>query len=124
MRGLSVIGYRLLVIGCWVSASVLFSCGKKAEQPTLSDEKMARIMADLYIADAATNGLSGYQKDSLIRVYLAQVMELHSTTKEEYENNLRLIANDLPRIEALVNRAEAMLDPAKKEGKEEEKKER
>jgi len=114
---LSVVGYWLLVIGCWL----LFSCEKRAEQPTFSDEKMARIMADLYIADAATNGLSGYPKDSLAAIYIRQVLELHGTTKEEYENNLRLIANDVPRMEAIVNQSESILNPVKKEGKEEEK---
>lgn len=112
---------RLLVIGCWllVVSWLLFSCEKRAEQPTFSDEKTARIMADLYIADAATNGLSGYSKDSLAAIYIRQVLELHGTTKEEYENNLRLIANDVPRMEAVVTQAEAILNPVKKEGKDE-----
>lgn len=114
---------RLLVIGCWllVVSWLLFSCEKRTEQPTFSDEKTARIMADLYIADAATNGLSGYSKDSLAAIYIRQVLELHGTTKEEYENNLRLIANDVPRMEAVVTQAEAILNPVKKEGKDEEK---
>jgi len=117
MMRLSVIGCWLLVAGCWL----LFSCEKRAEQPTFSDEKMARIMADLYIADAATNGLSGYSKDSLAAIYIKQVLGLHGTTKEEYENNLRLIANDVPRMEAVVNQAEAILNPGNKEGKSEAK---
>lgn len=108
---------RLLVIGCWLLALVFFSCGEKMEQPTFSDEKTARIMADLYLADAATNGLSGYQKDSLMVVYFKQVMEYHGTSREEYEKNLRLIANDLPRMEAAVNQAELLLNPSSAEGK-------
>jgi hypothetical protein len=117
MKRLSVIGYWLLVAGC----SFLFSCGEKVEQPTMTDEKITRVMADLYIADAATNGLSGYAKDSLAQVYFKQVLEMHGTTKEEYEKNLRLIANDLPRMEAVVKGAEEILNAGGGEKKKEEK---
>jgi len=111
---------RLSVVGCWLLVS-FFSCGEKVEQPTMTDEKITRVMADLYIADAATNGLSGYQKDSLAQVYFKQVLEMHGTTKEEYERNLRLIANDLPRMEAVVKGAEEILKSGGGEKKMEEK---
>jgi hypothetical protein len=101
---------RSWVFGLWSLAALFFSCEKKVEKTTLSDEKITRIMADLYVADAATNGLSGYAKDSLAQVYFKQVLEMHGTTKEEYEKNLRLIANDLPRMEAIVNGAAELLE--------------
>ncbi|HRI60708.1 MAG TPA: hypothetical protein PK228_13315, partial [Saprospiraceae bacterium] len=51
---LLVNGYRLPVIGCCVLVFLLFSCREKVEQPTLPDEKISRIMADLLTAEAAT----------------------------------------------------------------------
>lgn len=107
-------------LGCLTA--LLFSCGEKVkEQPSLSDEKISRIMADLFTAEAATNGLSGYPKDSLMQIYFKQVLEMHQVSKEEYEKNLRLISNDLPRMEAIVKSAEALLSPEKKEEKTKEK---
>jgi len=106
---------KFLVSGFWFLVMLLFSCAKKVEQPALSDEKLSRIMADLFTAEAATNGLSGYQKDSLLQIYFNQVLDMHGVTKEGYEKDLRLIANDLPRMEALVNAAEELLDTGKKE---------
>ena len=82
------------------------------EQPTLSDDKLAHIMADLSIADAATNGLAGYKKDSLMHVYVQQVFELHRTTLEAYEKDLKLLSLDLPRMEKIVHKAEDILTEA------------
>lgn len=98
----------------WVlSATLFFSCQKKAEQPPLSDEKVSRVMADLFTAEAATNTLIGYQKDSLMQIYFKQVLEMHGVTKEDYEKSLMLIANDLPRMEEIVRQAEEILTTPK-----------
>lgn len=70
---------------------------------------MARIMADLSIAEAATTGLTGFPKDSLMQAYFRQTLEMHSTTLEDYEKNLRLYADDLPRMQRLTQQAEVLL---------------
>lgn len=101
---------RIAVLAHCISVLLLFSCKEKVEQPSLPDEKISRIMADLFTAEAATNGLSGYAKDSLLQVYFNQVLEMHNVSKEEYEKNLRLIANDLPRMEEIVKQAETLLE--------------
>jgi hypothetical protein len=79
------------------------------EQPTLTDDKLAKIMADLSVADAATTGLSGFSKDSLMQVYFKQVFELHNTNLGTYEKDLRILANDLPRMERIVKQADELL---------------
>lgn len=96
--------YPILLLFC-------LACSPKTEQPSLSDDKMARIMADLYVAEAATNGLGGYPKDSLLRIYYGHVLEMHGITKEEYEKNLRLYVQDLPRMEQLVKSARNLVAP-------------
>ena len=59
-------------------------------------------MADLNVAEAATNGMSGYPKDSLMKVYFNQVFEIHSTSVEAYEKDLRVLSADLPRLQRIV----------------------
>ncbi len=66
-------------------------------------------MADLALADAATTGLSGYTKDSLMHVYFKQVFDMHGTTAETYENDLRILASDLSRMEMIVKSADELL---------------
>lgn len=87
------------------------ACGQAPERPSIPDEKMARIMADLAIAEAATSGLTGYPKDSLMQVYFRQTLDLHRITQDSYEKNLRLYANDLPRMQQLTKQTETLLSP-------------
>ncbi|MBV6438874.1 MAG: DUF4296 domain-containing protein [Haliscomenobacteraceae bacterium CHB4] len=105
---------RLSVIGFWLSFALFLSCKEKTEQPALPDEQISKIMADLFVAEAATNGLTGYTKDSLMQVYFKQVLEMHKVTKEAYEKELRLRIHDLKRMEAIVKDAEALLETGKK----------
>lgn len=80
----------------------------------MSDEQLARLSSDLYIAEAATSGLAGYERDSMAQVYFKQVLEMHGATMEQYEKDLRLIVNDLPRMEAILQKAQEHLTDKKK----------
>lgn len=86
----------------------------QTEQTSLPDEKIAQIMADLSVADAATTGLGGYAKDSLMHAYFKQVFDLHQITLERYENDLRILAKDLPRMERIVKLADGLLTETQK----------
>jgi hypothetical protein len=85
------------------------------EQPVLSDDKIAQIMADLSVADAATNGLTpGYTKDSLMHVYFNQTFVIHGISLDIYEKDLRILAQDLPRMERIVKKAQTLLTEGEK----------
>jgi hypothetical protein len=103
--------------GTWTTACLLLCCLALACQPTttpkattIPDEKMARILADLNLAEAATARLNGYPKDSLRQVYFKQVMEIHGVTMADYEANLRVIVADQVRLEALLKASESLLE--------------
>lgn len=103
-----------------LSGLLLAACQPAPEQALLGDEKIARVMADLYLADGAANGLPSFQRDSLAQKYYAQVMELHGLTKAAYEKELRLRSGDLARMQSILKQVEELLkkkDP-KKENKE------
>lgn len=77
---------------------------------TLSDEELAKIMSDLYVAEAATTGMSGWPKDSLMKVYYLQVFEIHGTTAETYEHDLKIASQDLNRLKEIVAGAQKLLE--------------
>ncbi|MFN0176562.1 MAG: DUF4296 domain-containing protein [Saprospiraceae bacterium] len=116
------VGHWIPGLGFWafvLSLSLFISCqSKPLEQPSIGDDKLARIMADLSIADAATTGLAGYRKDSLLQVYFKQVFEMHNVTLESYEKDLRIVAKDLSRMEAIVKAADELLKEDGKGGEE------
>lgn len=95
----------------FIPALLLQGCqGENSQSQDISDEKIARIMADLYIAEAATIGMTGYPRDSLMQAYYKQVFEIHGTDKVVYENNLRLISNDLEHLKQVVLEARELLE--------------
>ncbi len=102
--------FFLLLLFSGISGACNFR--QAAERPSVSDEKMARIIADLSIADAATNGLNGYDRDSLMQAYFQQVLQLHGLTQEQHEKNLRIYANDTDKMQELLEKAQMLLDTA------------
>ncbi|MEI6407854.1 MAG: DUF4296 domain-containing protein [Bacteroidota bacterium] len=109
--GKSVIFFGILI----VCLQLLNSCGQtKTAAPTISEDEMVRIMADLSLAEAATTHLNGYPRDSLNQVYFKQVFEMHKITMEQYEQNLRMYATDLSTMERIVKNVEAKFEPEKK----------
>ncbi len=92
-----------------IIAGIYMACRQQMEQPSLSNATIARIMADLHVAEAATTGLGGYEKDSLTQVYFKQVFEIHGVPKEEYERNIRIIARDELRLGEVADSAIALL---------------
>lgn len=102
-----------LLAACMAFMPLFLACVQKAQSPPLSDDKTARMMADFSIAEAATNGLNGFKKDSLMLVYFNQVLEMHGVSKDVYEQNLSLLAKDMPRLERVVIKAEELVGGGK-----------
>jgi hypothetical protein len=99
-----------LILATGLQCAIFCSCQNPQKSiPVLPEDKISRIMADLAIADAATTGLSGYVKDSLMHVYFKQVFDMHGTTQEAYESDLRILATDLSRMEIVVKKADELL---------------
>ncbi len=101
-----------LLLFCWLGIVVMACQYTTSPTPvaTIPEDKMAHILADLNIAEAATARLNGYPKDSLMHVYFQQVMEMHGVTIASYEAQLRLIASDPLRMEKLLKDSENLLE--------------
>ncbi len=96
---------------CFVGVLALSQC-QPAEQTRLPEETLVRIMADLHIAEAATTGLTGFRKDSLLYLYYEQIFDLHGVERADYEHDIRLLSHDEDRMMRMVEEAEALLKEA------------
>jgi hypothetical protein len=96
---------------CLVGALALSRC-QPTEQTRLPEETLVRIMADLHIAEAATTGLTGFRKDSLLYLYYEQIFALHGVKRADYEHDIRLLSRDEDRMMRIVEEAEALLKEA------------
>jgi len=107
----SVLFFGILI----VCSQLIYGCGQpKTAVPSISEDEMVHIMADLSLAEAATSHLNGYPRDSLNQVYYKQVFEMHKITMEQYEQNLRIYTADLSTMERIVKNVEARFEPEKK----------
>ncbi len=104
---------RLFTFSATLSLALLWAACRPEERPQLPDETLARIMADLHIAEAAATGLTGYRKDSLLYVYHGQIFALHGTDRQTYERDMRLVARTEEHMMAIVEQAERLLQEAK-----------
>lgn len=92
-----------------ISMFFLASCTEKLPSPIIPDERTTQIMVDLAVAEAAVQPLNGYQKDSLMMVYFSQVFEIHGVTKAQYEENMKILSQDLPRLQKCLETADEKL---------------
>ena len=98
--------FRLSFAGL-VSAILLVACEAPEKRvTTITDQKVVAIMTDLHYAEAATVGLVGVRKDSLVSVYYDQVFALHKVSEEEYRENLEILSEDVPRFQKILNEVE------------------
>lgn len=98
-----------LATACLSAILLLAMCGPQPEPRLLTDGQLAKVAADLYTAEGATYNLAGYDKDSTTHAYFKQVFEKHHLTVEQYEREMRLITDDVPRLEAMLLQAEKIV---------------
>jgi hypothetical protein len=91
-----------------------YACKPSEPAPTIPDDKMARIMADMHVAEAATNGTAGYSKDSITHVYFDQIMKMHGVTPDSFEKNMKILSTDMDHLKRVLEKARDMVtDTAK-----------
>lgn len=100
----------LPLLALWLSVLAAFACQKQVEKPSLSNDKIAEIMADLSLAEAAMHTMgSGPTKDSLMQVYVGQVFKIHQTSLDEYEKNLQLTCRDISQMALILDKSEEIV---------------
>ncbi len=51
-----------------------------------------------------------------MQAYFQQVLQLHGLTLEQHEKNLRIFANDMDKMQEILENAEMLLDTTIKDG--------
>jgi Cu/Ag efflux pump CusA len=95
------------------TALTVIACQQQHENALLSEDQLASIMADIATAEAATSLMTGFEKDSTVKVYFQQVFLRNGTTQEKYEESLRTAVQDLKKIERISKKAEELLNEQK-----------
>ena len=75
-----------------------------------SDQEIALIFKDIYLAKAAANEVRKPMKDSLLNVYMDQISKMHSITPEEFQQLEIELSQDMKRLELILKKVEEEFD--------------
>jgi len=104
--------YLLFLLIC------LFGCTEEEKFIyQLTDDKFIDILADLHISESATQHLSLSHRDSMAKVYLVQVLEIHEVPKEVFEPDYLKLKKDPQKLIVLYEQVIKKMDELKSKKK-------
>ena len=98
------------------------SCTKEETPYQLSDEQLVDIVTDIHISESATQHLSLAFRDSMVVVYLDQILEIHEVPKEVFEPDYQKLKRDPKKLQFIYAKVIEKLNILKR--KKEKKKEK
>ena len=81
-------GFNILALGL---VFFLFVACDEEEVLPIEEQKMALIMADLHIAEAALQNVYASKKDSLAKIYYQQVYDIHEINRLELDSAMAVL---------------------------------
>ena len=96
----------LMLIGGFM---LCLGCEKPQEKPTIEPEKMAAIISDIFVADAAVTSAYGTIRDTMQAYYYDQVFKIHGVTREELDKNMAIYSKSTTEMDSLLKAAERIL---------------
>jgi hypothetical protein len=97
-------------ISCLIfSFFVFFSC-KKNDPMSIPKNKMVSMLADIHVAENASAYLSESKKDSIMKVYMNQIYEIHSVGEVEFRQNLEIIKKEPARMKEFYKQVQDTLE--------------
>jgi len=107
------------LIFCWLSFVLFFGgCTEdKVFDYQLSDEKLVEILSDIHISESATQHLSLSFRDSMSKVYLSQVLEIHGVSQEVFEPDYLALKRDPQKLAIVYDKIIKKLNEIKSKRK-------
>ncbi len=78
---------------------VTTSCAKEEVPYQLSDEQFINIVTDIHISESASQHLSLAIRDSMVVVYLDQILAIHEVPKEVFEPDYQKLKRDPEKLQ-------------------------
>jgi len=88
----------------------LTNCTKEEAPYQLSNEKFVAIISDIHISESATQHLSLAFRDSMVLVYLDQILEIHEVPKEVFEPEYQKLKRDPKKLQLIYGKVIERLD--------------
>ena len=105
------LGLHWIVVGIFLIT--LTNCKKEETSYEFSDEKLVAIISDLHISESATQHLSLAFRDSMVLVYLDQILEIHEVQKEIFEPEYQKLKRDPKKLQLIYKEVIKRLEKLK-----------
>ena len=93
---------RLLLIALGLLG--LICCSEPPPELPIEEDKLVKILADVHIAEAALQNLSGEVKDSTADAYYQQIAQRHKIDRALLDSTIILIRKDAKRMSVLYTK--------------------
>ena len=95
------------------------SCKKTEITYKVTDEQFINILSDIHISESAAQHLSLSNRDSIVEVYLRQILEIHNVEAEIFKQDFIQLKKDPKKLKQIYEKVIALLNELKKEKKNE-----
>lgn len=100
----------ILFVALSIATILTISCTNSSKRrAVLTDVQVAKVLAELAIADGATLGLAGYVKDTMALRYYNQVFEITGVRKEDFEQSIEALSDNPGRLKSIMEQADSLL---------------
>jgi uncharacterized protein (DUF305 family) len=96
----------------WIKFNLIFillfslsSC-EKEHKSLIEDETMVNILIDIHFAEAAVQHLTGIVKDTTIRKYYRQIMEIHEVEQADFDSVYHTLGKDPEWMKSIYQRVQ------------------
>ncbi len=98
----------LLLSACFKSIQV--------DKPLISEQKLTEVLKDIHVAEALLTETNDRRtKDSLARIYYAQIFRLHDISREDFDQSMNAYFTDPAALDSLYQKVILHLSQDKKE---------
>lgn len=98
----------LKILFLFFSLAFLVSC--KKEVAPISKTQMISILVDMHASEAATVNIDPHIKDSLSKVYLGEILQIHKTTKDDFDKSLAMYNKNPKQMEIMYDSVLARIE--------------
>lgn len=94
----------------WLCFLLFLSCSRKKPNLPVNEEKLIVVLADVHLAEAALQHLSGPIKDTTATLYYEQVFVIHGIEKADFDTTMFRLREDPDRLSKIYSRVLSHLD--------------
>ena len=83
--------------------ALLSACQTETKQ-LLTDEKMVEVLTDLNAAEAVLESEKVAVKDSMSKIYYAQIFDKHQVTRRDFDSTMAILSKNPVALDSIYNR--------------------